>query len=203
MQYLKKVIVTLILAAGLMSSATSVFASNLHLLLGADYVKSSVKYRQHSNRPGEHEEKDFDAVSGVIGLSAYGIGLEAFVLNSDIHQEEAAGAVGVLNSDNVSKDSLRGKLRAFGIDVYGEANLSDNFALVASLGLAKYRLTSYIGDKKTEDSCNGPRFGIGLQYYLTNNLALITMYHYTLLNAGENDAYDAVGELSAGIRIIF
>ena len=56
---------------------------------------------------------------------------------------------------------------------------------------------------KYKNNCDGPRVGIGLQYYITRNISIIGMYHYTLLNSGDNDLYDAVSEVSAGLRFIF
>ena len=195
MRYLKSLVWILTLAAGLFSSAANVCASNLHLLLGADFVNSNLQYKG-SNHSAESREKNFKNVSGVIGLTAYGIGLEAFILNT---------------TDDDDKDSLRNKIRAYGFDVFGEANLSDNFTLIASLGLAKYKITNSYkrfplvpsDKKKTTETNNGPRFGIGIQYYLTNNIAIISMYHYTLLNSNARSNYNSVSEVSAGLRLIF
>lgn len=176
-------IITLVI--GIFSPITSVFASNLHLIFGADYINSDIKYNNEDKQTGPKE--DFKSISPVIGISAYGIGLEAFFFNSDANE----------------KDSLESKLQAYGIAVVGEANLSDNFALIASLGMAEYKFKIKKDKLKYEEDCNGPRIGIGLQYYLTRHLAIRGMYHYTLLNSGENDAYEAISEFTAGLRLIF
>lgn len=164
-------------------------ASNIHLILGGDYVISDVKSSTPKNRKQAYTppKDDFKSFSPVIGLTAYGIGLEAYILNSD----------------TVKKDSLEAKIRAYGFDVFGEANLSDNFSVIASLGLTKYTFIVKKDNVKYENDCDGPRVGIGLQYYLTRNISIIGMYHYTLLNSGDNDLYDAVSEVSAGLRFIF
>lgn len=186
MQKIKNLIFSIALAGGLLYQTASAFASNFHLILGADYITSDIKYN------GGHKDTikpkdDYKSFSPVIGITAYGIGLEAYILNSK----------------DVKEDSLHSKIRAYGLDFVGEASLSDNFALIASLGLAKYEFHNTQNGIKTSDSNNGPRFGIGLQYYITHNLAILAMYHYTLLNSGENDLYDAVSEISAGLRFIF
>ena len=186
MQFFRSYILALALIVGGVLCPVAVEASNLHLIVGADYLNSDIKYNSHKNSDGLPKD-DYKSVVPVIGLSAYGVGLEAFILGSD----------------SIKEDSLEAKLKAYGIAFFGEANLSDNFSLIASLGLAEYKFTTKTDNiKKTEES-NGPRFGIGLQYYLTRNIAIRGMYHYTLLNSGENDCYDAVSEFSAGLRFIF
>ena len=165
-------------------------ASNIHLILGGDYAISDVKYstpKDRSKNTYTPPKEDFKSFSPVVGLMAYGIGIEAYILNSK----------------EIEKDSLQAKIRAYGFDVFGEANLSDNFSLIASLGLTKYTFKVKKDDVKYNSDCDGPRIGIGLQYYLTRNISVIGMYHYTLLNSGDNDLYDAVSEISAGLRFIF
>lgn len=186
MQIVRKIMMFLALAGGLICPTASVFASNFHLILGADYVNSNIKYNSGHDDIIKPKD-DYNGISPVIGLSAYGIGLEAYILNSK----------------DVKEGSLQSKLRAYGFDIVGEASLSDNFALIASLGMTKYEFHNKIDGIKTDNSNNGPRFGIGLQYYISHNLAIRAMYHYTLLNSGENDIYDAVSEFSAGLRLIF
>ena len=192
MQKLKQYILNLTLVVGLMCPSTSVFASNFHLILGADYVNSHIKYNKNKNaRQTEKPESNYNGYAPVIGISAYGISLEAFLLNTPTKE----------------KNSIETKIRAYGFDIIGEASLSDNFTVLASLGLAKYEFNTKnkktTFGAKTDDSNNGPRFGIGLQYYISRNLAIRAMYHYTLLNSGEDDLYDAVSEFTAGLRLYF
>lgn len=195
MQFFKHLTYIFSLIASLMIVAKGAYASNLHLILGADYVYSDIKYDTPSVRnrtahtmPNEPATK-FNNFSPVIGLSAYGIGLEAFILGSGSEE----------------KNSLESKMRAYGIDFVGEASLSDNFTFVASLGIAQYKFENK--DKKEhrsyDDDSTGPRVGVGLQYYLTRNIAVRAMYHYTLLNSGKHGNYDAVSEFSGGLRFIF
>lgn len=195
MQKLKQILITFSLVVGLMCPSTSVFASNFHLILGADYANSHVKFNNNKNaKQTVKPESNYNGYSPVIGISAYGISLEAFLLNTPKKE----------------KDTIETKLRAYGFDIIGEANLSDNFTVLASLGLARYEFNSKYKKNqsstsllKMDDSNEGPRFGIGLQYYISRNLAIRAMYHYTLLNSGENDLYDAVSEFSAGLRLYF
>ena len=189
MQFFKRFFMLLTFAVGLLLPITNVYASDLHLLFGADFLISDVKYNSDTKADKRYKipKKDFQSIAPIIGLSAYGIGLEAYILNSR----------------TISSDTLEAKLRAYGFDVFGEANLSDNFSLIASLGMAKYTFKVTKDNRKQESDCSGPRLGIGLQYYITNNIAVQGMYHYTLLNSGNKDLYDAISEFSAGIRFIF
>ena len=124
MQKVRQIIYVLSFVAGIIYPATFAYASNLHFIAGVDYVNSDIKYSNEDEHLGPDD--DYESISPVIGISAYGIGLEAFILNSN----------------TIEQDSLETKLRAYGIAVFGEANLSDNFALIASHGLAEYQFTT-------------------------------------------------------------
>lgn len=166
--------------------ASDTMAANSKIYFGADYIYSDIKYKESS----EFSLKDnYNVISPVIGFNSYGLGLEAFYQFSD----EAENDHGIKSS-----------MTAYGIDLMGEAPLSDHFYLVVSIGLAKYKFE--IKEKngyKYDQSVNGPRFGIGLQFDVLPHVAIRTMYHYTSLNAGKTDNYEAISEFSGGVRISF
>lgn len=193
MQFFKHIFLKTLLIAGLVFQACNASASNLRFILGGDYAISDIKYANVKERYKKKNDTflevkdDFKSFSPVIGIGAYGISLEAYILNSQ----------------EVKKDSLKAKIRAYGFDVIGEAGLSDNFSVVASLGLVEYKFKTQEDKIKNDDESNGPRIGIGLQYYLTHNIAVRAMYHYTILNSGRSDHYKAVSEITAGLRLFF
>lgn len=198
MQFFKKYMTILGFAVGLLAWQTPVYASNLHLILGGDFVVSDVKYGhqtktsyKYSNRKVADDfvemDDDYKSFSPVIGLSAYGVSLEAYMMNSN----------------EISKDSVKSKIRAYGVDFIGEAGLSDNFSVLASLGIVQYTFKTEKDRRDKDEDVSGPRVGIGLQYYLTRNIAIRGMYHYTHLNSGEGEHYKAVSEFLAGLRFIF
>ena len=161
-------------------------AGMLKIYAGADYLYSDIKYKDSdTNMP----DSSFSAIAPVIGISAFGIGLEAFYLTSNDQEE----------------DDIETKMKAYGLSIVGEAPLSDNFSFVASLGMAKYKfdVKNTRSSLKYSEECDGPRLGVGLQYQLFRNLAIRGMYHYTLFNSGKSDKYDAMSEFSAGLRLIF
>ena len=198
MQFFKRHLPTLIFAVTLFGWQSYSYDSNLHLIFGADYVSSDIKYnnikkKSNLNRDEEDDSNfvklkdDFKSISPVIGIGAYGISLEAYILNSE----------------EIEEDSVKAKIRAYGVDFIGEASLSDNFSVVASLGIVQYTFKREENNREKEEDSSGPRVGIGLQYYLTRNIAIRGMYHYTHLNSGDGDHYKAVSEFLAGIRLIF
>ena len=196
MQFFKKYTYFFSIVAALVCTQSSAYASNLHLILGGDYVVSDVKYGHPSKKASKTKTIDdgfvemddnYKSFSPVIGISAYGISLEAYMLNSN----------------EIEKDSVKAKIRAYGVDVLGEAGLSDNFSLIASLGLVQYTFKTEKDHRDKDEDVSGPRVGIGLQYYLTRNIAIRGMYHYTHLNSGDGDHYKAVSEFLAGLRFIF
>ncbi len=192
MQFFRALILPLCFAVCLIAQPAKTYASNAHFIFGADFSSSEMKY-SHSSKSKKANpdfieiDDNFKSFSPVIGISAYGISLEAFILNSN----------------TVKKDSVSAKLRAYGVDIAGEASLSDNFSFLASLGLAEYRINTKTKNGSKDDKNSGPRIGVGLQYYLSRNVALRLMYRYTLLNSGEAERYKAISEITAGIRFIF
>lgn len=196
MQFFNKYTCFLSVVAAFICVQSSAYASNLHLILGGDYVVSDIKYGHPSKKAAKSKkvddgfvemDDDYKSLSPVIGISAYGISLEAYMMNSK----------------EVEKDSVKAKIRAYGVDVLGEAGLSDNFSLIASLGLVQYTFKTEKDHRDKDEDVSGPRVGIGLQYYLTRNIAIRGMYHYTYLNSGDGDHYKAVSEFLAGLRFIF
>lgn len=166
--------------------ATDTMAANSKIYFGADYVYSDIKYKDSS----EFSLKDnYNVISPVIGFSSYGIGLEAFYQFSDKAEND---------------NGIESSITAYGLDLMGEAPLSDHFSLIVSIGMAKYKFE--IKDHngyKYDQSVNGPRFGIGLQFDILPHIALRTMYHYTSLNSGKTENYEAISEFSGGVRISF
>ncbi len=161
-------------------------AGMLKIYTGADYLYSDIKYKESdANLP----DSSFSSIAPVIGISAFGIGLEAFYLTSNDQEE----------------NDIETKMRAYGLSVVGEAPLSDNFSFVASLGMAKYKfdVKDTRNNLKYSEDCTGPRLGVGLQYHLFRNVAIRGMYHYTLFNSGKSNKYDAMSEFAAGLRLIF
>jgi len=156
------------------------------IYIGADYVYSDIKYK---NNTLYEMDDPYSSISPVIGFNAYGIGLEAFYQISD---------------KQINTHGYEATLSAYGVDLMGEAPLSDNFSFIVSIGLAnyKFKIKQPNGWKYDQDA-NGPRFGIGLQYEILPHIALRTMFHYTALNSGSTDFYEAVSEISGGVRILF
>lgn len=193
MQFFKNIVFIFFFIISLIGDAHNASASNLRFILGGDFTKSDVKYADVKDRYKKKNDTfletkgDFKSLSPVIGIGAYGISLEAYILNSK----------------EVKEDSLKAKIRAYGFDIIGEAGLSDNFAVLASLGLIEYKFKTQKDDIKNDDDSNGPRIGIGLQYYITHNIALRSMFHYTLLNSGHSDHYKSVSDFTIGLRLFF
>lgn len=162
------------------------YSTRSKIYIGADYVYSDIKYK---NNTTYESDSAFNSISPVIGFSSYGLGVEAFYQFSD---------------KNTNKFDYESSFSAYGIDLTGEAPLSENFSFIVSIGLAKYKfeIRNPNGIKYHQD-VNGPRFGIGLQYEILPHIAFRTMYHYSSLNSGSTDFYDAVSEVSGGVRIIF
>lgn len=118
--------------------------------------------------------------------------------------------------NDIYKGSM--KYRAFGIDLQGYLPITQEIELLASLGMAKYyfdvtgsfqRSFPYEGFggsslneiwKEDGDSL-GIRLGIGVQYNVTDNIALRAMARYIKMN--DDDYVKNLTELSLGLRYMF
>lgn len=98
-------------------------------------------------------------------------------------------------------------LQSFGIDAVIHSprlGYDNRVELIGSVGVAYYELKakiSVLGDEESgKDDHIGGRIGVGLQYYLNDNVALRLMgrYNYTGIEEAEN-----MLELDAGVRYYF
>jgi opacity protein-like surface antigen len=143
-----------------------------------------------------------NSISGVIGLKFNkNFGLEAFYQQSDKAKKSVDYGIAQMST------SLQ--YSAYGADFLGYLPVSQDFEVLASLGLAQYDLKAKasghlygipFSEKDSEDSL-GYRFGLGLQYNINQHLALRTMAHYIQLD--KDEAIKHLTEISLGLRYMF
>jgi opacity protein-like surface antigen len=143
-----------------------------------------------------------NSISGVIGLKFNkNFGLEAFYQQSDKAKKSVDYGIAQMST------SLQ--YSAYGADFLGYLPVSQDFEVLASLGLAQYDLKAKasghlygipFSEKDSEDSL-GYRFGLGLQYNINQHLALRTMAHYIQLDKDEDIKH--LTEISLGLRYMF
>ena len=158
--------------------------------VGLDYVYSDVDMDEATN--GTDFKHKFNTASMNLGvrMKEY-MGLEAFYQMSMVEDK---------NLDNQKNKS---KFYAYGADVMGYMPVYENLELIGGLGLGQYefRRTSLgaINDKD-KDSGIGIRMGAGLQYNVTENVALRAMGRYTWVDV---DHANHLTEFLVGARYSF
>lgn len=192
--------------------------------IGVDVVASNLNMGNGSEewpmKKGGYEyfEDNYKAASFVAGVRINkNWGIEAFYQQSgeeDTKEKEYLGDIDGVDIDGEYTNTL--SFKAYGVDIQGYAPITQEFELMASLGLAQYDFeakdkTSYsiseIGkvfytEKHDKDFDSlGIRIGIGGQYYLTNNLALRAMARY--VHMADDEYVKNMTEFSLGLRYIF
>ncbi|MBO5704777.1 MAG: porin family protein [Alphaproteobacteria bacterium] len=98
---------------------------------------------------------------------------------------------------------------AFGFDIYAYYNISREFDLFTSFGVANYKvynkydyLDPYSSYSETQSDSNvTTRLGIGIMYTIHNdNVSLLAQYQYVPIN---NEIINTMSEFSIGARYLF
>lgn len=179
--------------------ATALFALNANATefkpyVGADYVYDDLGMKS-----------DFDAAiqtkynSFKIDLGARlhkNFGLEAFYQQSGEEHQSYEGILGVSS-----------EFKAYGVDAIGYLPLTDKLEGLGSIGLAKYDFeidADLLGYEFEESEDNwGVRLGLGLQYNITDNVAINGMARYIKIDDSSDDVVEDMTELSVGARYSF
>lgn len=176
--------------------------------IGLDVATSSTDFGDN-DWIGDGSYKFFDdkneALSFVVGAKFNkNFGVEAFYQASSESEKKT-----YLDEDFYEKDKL--SYSALGIDAITYMPISQEFELLASLGLAQYDFESsadgviegygLIGRMQKDFDSLGFRIGIGAQYNITNNLALRGMARYIKMN--DDEYVKSLTEFSLGLRYMF
>lgn len=162
--------------------------------IGLDYVYSDVEL---GKLPDEvpHKLNSFDATLG-LKFGRY-IGLEAFIQKS------------ADTTKTVAEDlDLSSSFYAYGLDLNIYAPImSDKVDFLVALGGAEYRFEEEIEPYSPmhmsfteKEDCFGIRAGLGLQFYLSDRVAIRALGRYVWLNS---DYLDYIKEFTIGGRVYF
>ena len=98
----------------------------------------------------------------------------------------------------IGGEKVKADFDAYGLDVYGYLPLGCDqvFAPFVTAGIASYDF-----GKDVDDTGFGYRLGGGIQYHITNNVAVRVLGRY--IWADKLDHMDHMSEFSAGIKYVF
>lgn len=202
---------------------TDTSSSTIRPYIGLDVTTTSMNFGNGSpewpmqEMATEYFEDEYTSGNIVAGIRINkNIGIEAFYQVSS--EEDTKGK----DYGNIEGVDIEGEytntlsFKAYGIDIQGYAPITQDFELIASLGLAQYDFESkdkssysisaidetfYTDKNKKDFDSMGIRLGIGGQYYLTKNLALRAMARY--VHMADDEYIKSLTEFSLGLRYMF
>ena len=186
----------------LLAGVASLFAMNVNAVefkpyVGLDYVYSDAGMKDNLDELYESKYNSFKFDLGAKLNKNFG--LEFFYQQSGEEDK---------NFDIGAPLEVSTKFKAYGVDAIGYLPLTDKLEGLGSIGFAKYdfeaeyNVIGYGKDTKDEDNL-GMRFGLGLQYNITDNVAVNGMARYIKLNDSDDDAIEDITEFSVGARYTF
>ena len=188
--------------------ATALFAMNANAIefkpyVGLDYVYSDAGMKDNLDEVYESKYDSFKLDFGTKFNKNFG--LEVFYQQSG-EEDKIHNNIDVLG--DVVDAEISSKFKAYGVDAIGYLPLTDKLEGLGSIGFAKYDFEAeynIIGyGKTTADEDNlGMRFGLGLQYNITDTVAINGMARYVKLDDSDEDAIEDITEFSVGARYTF
>ena len=172
-------------------AAVSVFAltANANALEFRPYVGVQYNYTEID---AAEVSPDMNSYSVVVGTeyNRY-FGTELFYQNSD------------KSNDIVDDVKLKSDFEAYGLDAYAYLPLGCDrvWSVFATGGIANYDVDYSSIDGKEKDNGLGYRLGAGVQYSVTNNIAVRALARH--IWADKLDEVDDMKEFSLGVKYVF
>ncbi|MBR4106612.1 MAG: porin family protein [Alphaproteobacteria bacterium] len=177
--------IALLAAVSAIALATSANALEFRPYVGAQYNLTSASVKDMPNM-------DMHSYSVFVGTdyNRY-FGTEVFYQNSNKWHK-------VINGEKTKVD-----FEAYGLDVYGYLPLGCDrvFSLLGTAGIANYDFDIADNNAKGEENGLGYRLGAGMQYNITNNIAVRGIVRY--IWADKLDNTDHMMEYSLGAKYSF
>lgn len=190
----------------LLAGVASLFAMNVNAVefkpyVGLDYVYSDAGMKDNLDEAYESKYNSFKFDLGAKLNKNFG--LEFFYQQSGEEDKKHATA-SILGADA----EISTEFKAYGVDAIGYLPLTDKLEGLGSIGFAKYdfeaeyNLIGVAKEKQDEDNI-GIRFGLGLQYNITDNVAVNGMARYVKIDDSDDDVIEDITEFSIGARYSF
>ena len=172
-------------------AAVSVLAisANANALEFRPYVGAQYNYTEVD---ADFVKADMNSYSVVIGTEYNRFfGTELFYQNSD------------KSNDIIEGEKLKSDFEAYGLDAYAYLPLGCDrvWSVFATTGIANYDIDYAMSGEKEKDNGLGYRLGAGVQYSVTNNIAIRALARKVW--ADKLDEVDDMKEFSLGIKYVF
>ena len=166
-----------------------ILSSNVNALEFRPYVGVQYNYTEVD---AEEVKPDMNSYSVVVGTeyNKY-FGTEIFYQNSD------------KSNDMIENTKIKSDFEAYGLDAYTYLPLGCDrvWSVFATAGIANYDSDSSSVNGKESDNGLGYRLGAGIQYSVTNNIAVRALARKIWADKLEN--VDDMKEFSLGVKYIF
>jgi len=160
--------------------------------IGAEYGYAIGNYKEDYVKDTYKDNTDFWAVSLGVRATEY-FGAEIFYQQSQTAEQEKNGI------------KTEGSYYAYGVDFIGYLPTSDlSFSFLASAGAGMYKLEGkYRSDSSDYDYdkvTSAMRLGLGMQYHLTQFMAVRVMARYVI---SDSDYLREMYEFAGGVQLTF
>ena len=174
-----------------LSAAVSflVLSANTNALEFRPYVGAQYNYTEVD---ADFVKADMNSYSVVIGTEYNRFfGTELFYQNSD------------KSNDIIEGEKLKSDFEAYGLDAYAYLPLGCDrvWSVFATTGIANYDIDYAMSGEKEKDNGLGYRLGAGVQYSVTNNIAIRALARKVW--ADKLDEVDDMKEFSLGLKYVF
>lgn len=166
-----------------------VLSANANALEFRPYVGAQYNYTEVD---ADFVKADMNSYSVVIGTEYNRFfGTELFYQNSD------------KSNDIIEGEKLKSDFEAYGLDAYAYLPLGCDrvWSVFATTGIANYDIDYAKSGEKEKDNGLGYRLGAGVQYSVTNNIAIRALARKVW--ADKLDEVDDMKEFSLGIKYVF
>ena len=179
--------IALLAAVSVFALANSADALEFRPYVGAQYNATHVNVKEADTNVDMHSYSVFVGTE----YNKY-FGTEVFYQNSNKWHK-------VINGNKTKAD-----FEAYGLDAYGDLPLGCDqvIAPFITAGIANYDVDSQVaGYAKEKDNGLGYRLGGGIQYHITDNVAVRALGRYVW--ADKLDGIDHFSEFSLGMKYVF
>lgn len=178
----------LLLASMMILSAVSAHAGDIKPVLGIDYTYSDIGLKNGWGYVAENKYNSFNLSAG-FKAGKY-VGMEAFFQHSDKK-----------DGTYTMYGPIQTSFYALGADMIGYLPIQEKLNLLGTVGFGYYNVKAELAHYEESENGLGIRLGTGVQYDLTDNIALRTVARY--VKPVGFDTIDDIMEVSAGIRFNF
>ena len=169
------------------ANAAQMKTYDLKPYVGMDYIYSYAGYKDVDRNP----ERSYNSIEGNVGIRMWKYFGPEFYYQYAFKRHSFSG-----------DEKLKNRFYSYGIDMYGYMPIGcdGTYDALASVGLGGYNVKSRHHLYSNDTNKVGYRFGLGMMYHITDNIAARIMGRYDYIGT---KYLDDIWEMTAGLRYSF